>query len=78
MTNSIFRCVRNSAKSHISSHMSVPHNKKKKPCSHGMYCREILYLSLDNLSRKFKFDYNLARLTGTLHTDLYLAELLLE
>jgi hypothetical protein len=38
--------------------------------SHWMDFHEIWYWSLfENLSRKFKFPYNLTRITGTLHED---------
>jgi hypothetical protein len=37
--------------------------------SHWTNCHEIWYLIFFNLSRKFKFYWNLTKITGTLHED---------
>ena len=59
----------------ISVHLSVP---VEQLSSHWMDFHETWYFCIKNLLRKFKFDYNLTRLTGTLPFSSYLAQFFLE
>ena len=68
----MFRRVREIAESYYQLHRVSPSVRMGQLSSHWTNFDEISYLLFENLARKFRFRYNLRRITGTSHEELWI------
>jgi len=72
IVSQLFRQVHNIAKTTISFVMSVRLSAKNNSVPAGrIFFKFCIWEVFENMSRKFIFDYNLTRITGTLHENLH-------